>query len=135
MGPARILLVRESPSLADSVQLLLETVGYTVVPVNSLPLRRRSRAARSDPVEAVVVACNEPTSTMLDRLPAGLPETSRGAPTIVLGRPARERQGSTHPDVRFVALPLDTAGFVGLLAELVRHPAPGPADSSGPTAS
>jgi hypothetical protein len=121
MASGRILLVRETPSLADAVQLLLETVGYTVVPVNSLPLHsRRGRTRSVGPVEAVIFACNQPTSSMLERLPEALPEESRGVPTVVLGRPARELQGSTHPGVRFVGLPLDASSFLGLIGQLVR---------------
>ncbi|HYA56858.1 MAG TPA: hypothetical protein VEH57_00090 [Thermoplasmata archaeon] len=120
MESPRILLVRETPSLADSVQLLLETVGYRVVPVNSLPLpRRKGRARETGEVGAVIVACNEPTSAMLDRLPGALPEAYRGAPTIVLGRPAREEQSTAYPGVRFVGLPLDASSFIGLVGSLV----------------
>ena len=123
MVSGRILLVRETPSLADAVQLLLETVGYTVVPVNSLPVHsRRGRTRSVGAVEAVIFACNQPTSAMLERLPEALPEESRGVPTVVLGRPARELQGSTHPGVRFVGLPLDASSFLGLIGQLVRSP-------------
>ena len=116
MDRPRILLVRETPSLADSVKLLLETVGYTVVSVDSLPIpRRRGHAREVGRVDAVIVACNEPTSAMLERLPGALPAAYRGAPAIVLGRPARESQSTTHPGVRFVGLPLDASSFLGLV--------------------
>ena len=54
----------------------------------------------------------------LDRLPAALPAACRGVPTIVLGRPAREAQSSSHPDVRFVGLPLDASSFLGLVGSV-----------------
>lgn len=119
------MVVRETPSLADSLELLLETVGFRVVAESTVPdALARLADPRDEPVRAVVIACNLPRSEMLRSVPEQVPEPVRSVPVLVVGdRAAGSRQG-WPTNVRFVGLPFEARAFVDLLDSVtsVREP-------------
>lgn len=119
MGPPEVLVVRETPSLADSVQLLLETVGFRVVAYDS-PSRAFAhlREGGREPTLAVVVACNRGLCETLRGYPDHLSPVLRTLPVIVVGRTLEVPAGPWPANVRFVALPLQAKQFLALLDRL-----------------
>jgi len=114
-----VMVVRETPSLADSLQLLLETVGFRVVPEPSVPpALARLRSAEDDSVRAIVVACNQPRSDMLRGFPDSFPTEARDLPLLVVGGRAAESRRVWPPNVHFLGLPFEAREFVKLLNEL-----------------
>lgn len=119
MPTTAVLVVRETPSLADSVQLLLETVGFEVVPVDSVPpALARLQPNHHEPIRAIVVACNQPHCETLRRYPHDFPPDSRDLPLLVVGARAAESHRTWPSNVRFVGLPFEASGFVTLLNEV-----------------
>jgi DNA-binding response OmpR family regulator len=129
MDSPLVMVVRETPSLADSLKLLLETVGFRVEPEPSVPLAlARLRRADEEAVRAIVVACNRPGSEMLRGYPDSLPSEARDLPLLVVGGRAAESRRVWPQNVRFFGLPFETREFVRLLNELTasdsaEHPA------------
>lgn len=119
MDSPLVMVVRETPSLADSLGLLLETVGFRVEPQPSVPLAlARLRRADEDEVRAIVVACNQPGSEMLRGFPDSFPRQARDLPLLVVGGRAAESRRVWPPNVRFFGLPFEAREFVKLLNEL-----------------
>ncbi len=115
VGPS-VMVVRETASLADSVQLLLETVGFRVVPEEGVPeALERLADTRREPIRAVVVACNQARSEMLGAFPESFPSSARKLPLVVVGdRPSLARRGWPS-NILFVGLPFETRRFLELL--------------------
>lgn len=126
-GPL-VMVVRETPSLADSLGLLLETVGFRVEHEASVPLAlARLRRGNGETVRAIVVACNQPGSEMLRGFPESFPAEARELPLLVVGGRAAESRRVWPRNVRFFGLPFETREFVKLLNELTagapeKHP-------------
>jgi len=130
MGSPLVMVVRETPSLADSVQLLLETVGFRVVPEPSVPpALARLRSAEDDSVQAIVVACNQPQSDMLRGFPDLFPTEARSLPLLVVGGRAAQSRRVWPANVHFLGLPFVAREFVRLLNEVTSL------DSSGQRAA
>lgn len=123
-----VMVVRETASLADSVQLLLETVGFRVVAMDRVPEAiSRLAALGEEPIRAVVLASNQPRSEMLRVFPDAFPPGARHLPLVVVGdRSAHERHG-WPANVHFVRLPFETQQFLALLDTIMRGTAPLPA--------
>lgn len=119
MASPLVLVVRETPSLADSLQLLLETVGFRVrtepgIPVGELP----KEGSEPDEARAIVLACNRPRSEVLRGFPERFPPEDRELPLVVVGDRAAEARGNWPSNVHFVPLPFDARAFVKLVTEL-----------------
>ena len=125
MTAPQVLVVRETPSLADSVQLLLETVGFHVAAYDSVG-RAFARLREGDPsgIVATVVACNRASCDSLRNYPEGLPPAAAPIPLIVVGRSVELNDRRWPPNVRFVALPLQTKEFLAMLDRLAAHVGP-----------
>jgi len=122
-----LLVVRETPSLADSVQILLETVGFRVVSFGSIS----SALARIDdrtaePIRAFVVDCNQAYSETLRGYPESFPPQARDVPLLVVGQRALQDGRKWPPNVRSLGLPLDSGALVRALAQLTGLEAPSP---------
>lgn len=115
-GPL-VLVVRETPSLADSLQLLLETVGFRVRPEAGIP-SGPSPSGDEGSAQAIVLACNQPRSEVLRGFPDRFPPEYRGLPVVVVGGRAAAARGDWPPNVRFVGLPIDAGSLVKLIGEL-----------------
>jgi DNA-binding response OmpR family regulator len=114
-----VMVVPETPSLADSLGLLLETVGFRVETEPSVPLALdRLRRADVEPVRAIVVACNQPGSAILRAFPDSFPREARDLPLLVIGGRAAESRRVWPANVRFFGLPFEAREFVKLLNEL-----------------
>jgi hypothetical protein len=114
-----VVVVRETPSLADSLQLLLETVGFRVRTEPGIPTPYcESDGGHSGPARAIVLACNKPRSEVLRGFPDRFPAEDRDLPLVVVGDRAAEARGAWPPNVHFVALPFDARSFVKLLTDL-----------------
>ena len=114
-----VLVVRETPSLADSVQLLLETVGFRVVSFGTPESAIDRLADRSaEPVRAIVVACNRAYSETLRGYPQTFPADARSVPLLVVGSRALEGSRILPSNVRSLGLPLDGAALVSALTHL-----------------
>jgi len=114
-----VLVVRETPSLADSVQILLETVGFRVVSfatVASALDRIGDRTA--EPIRAVVVAGNQPFSETLRGYPQRFPPDARSVPILVVGSRALQDAKIWPSNVKSLDLPLDAGTLVSALAVL-----------------
>lgn len=114
-----VLVVRETPSLADSVQILLETVGFRVVSFGSLASTLDRIGDRSaEPIRAIVVACNQAYSETLSGYPQSFPADARTLPILVVGQ--RPLQGARiwPSNVRSLGLPLDASTLVSALTHL-----------------
>jgi DNA-binding NtrC family response regulator len=123
-----VLVVRETPSLADSVQILLETVGFRVVSFGSLSSALERISDRSaEPVRAIVVACNQAYSETLAAYPDSFPQESREVPVVVVGQRALQGGRKWPPNVRSLGLPLDSGALVMALACATGIEAAGPA--------
>jgi FixJ family two-component response regulator len=119
MDSPLVMVVRETPSLADSLALLLETVGFRVEPQPSAPLAlARLRRTDEEAVRAIVVACNQPGSEMLRGFPDSFPTDARDLPLIVVGGRAAGSRRVWPRNVRFFGLPFEAREFVKLLNEL-----------------
>jgi DNA-binding response OmpR family regulator len=124
-----VMVVRETPSLADSVQLLLETVGFRVDSEPSVPRAlARLRSPDEDGFRAIIVACNQPRSEMLRGYPDSFPMDARDLPLLVVGGRAAESRRVWPANVHFLGLPFEAREFVRLLNELTasdstEHPA------------
>ncbi|HXY47683.1 MAG TPA: hypothetical protein VEK13_07315 [Thermoplasmata archaeon] len=114
-----VLVVRETPSLADSLELLLDTVGFRVrsepkitpdtPPVDGEP---------HEPPQAIVLASNKPRSESLLDFPDQFPCGLRDLPLVVVGGRAAEARGHWPANVHFVGLPIEPRSFVKLLSDL-----------------
>jgi hypothetical protein len=114
-----VLVVRETPSLADSVQILLETVGFRVVSFGSFASAvDRIQDRRAEPIGAIVVACNQAYSETLRTYPDGLPEDARSVPLLVVGQRALQSRSKLPGNVRSLGLPLDAGSLVSALTHL-----------------
>jgi len=117
-GPL-VLVVRETRSLADSVQLLLETVGFRVVAENRAPAAlARLASDREEPIRAVVVVCNQPNSEVLRGFPESFPPVARALPLLVVGDRVAETRRSWPPNVRFLGLPIEANRLVDQLGRM-----------------
>lgn len=114
-----VLVVRETPSLADSVQILLETVGFRVVSFGTVGSAvDRIGDPSAEPIRAVVVACNEPFSETLRGYPQSFPSEARAVPLLVVGSRALQGAKIWPSNVRSLGLPLDAGKLVSALAVL-----------------
>ncbi len=114
-----VLVVRETPSLADSVQILLETVGFRVLSFGSLsPALERIVDRTAEPIRAIVVACNQAYSETLRSYPESLPEEARAVPLLVVGQRALQGGRKWPPNVRSLGLPLNSDTLVAALTHL-----------------
>jgi DNA-binding NtrC family response regulator len=114
-----VLVVRETPSLADSVQILLETVGFRVVSFGTVASALDRIADRSaEPIRAVVVACNQPFSETLRGYPQSFPADARSIPVLVVGSRALQVGHIWPSNVRSMGLPLDAKTLVSALTHL-----------------
>lgn len=114
-----VLVVRETPSLADSVQILLETVGFRVVSFGSLSSALERISDRSaEPIRAIVVACNQAYSETLRGYPDSVPEDARSVPVLVVGQRALQGGRKWPANVRSLGLPLDSGALVAALTHL-----------------
>jgi len=114
-----VLVIRETPSLADSVQILLETVGFRVVSFGSLASAlERVRDVGAEPLSAIVVACNQPYSETLGGYPSTFPDEAQKLPLLVVGRRAVQMRQLLPPNVRSLGLPLDSGALVSALTHL-----------------
>jgi len=126
-----VLVVRETPSLADSVQILLETVGFRVVSFGSLgSALDRIDDRTAEPIRAVVVACNQAYSETLRGYPDSFPPEARDVPLLVVGQRALQGGRTWPPNVRSLGLPLDAGALVNALAHLTGIEAPEPPASA-----
>ena len=125
-GPV-VMVVRETTSLADSVQLLLETVGFRVVAMDRVAEAvARLAALGEEPIRAVVLASNQPRSDKLRIFPEAFPPGARNLPLVVVGdRSAHERHG-WPANVHFVRLPIETRRFLELLDSIMHGSRPVP---------
>ena len=123
-----VLVLRETPSLADSVQILLETVGFRVVSFSSLTSAVERMEDRSaEPFRAIVVASNQAYSGAMSGYPDSFPERARAVPLLVVGQRAFHERRSWPPNVRWLGLPLDAGALVSALTHLTG------VEPSGPT--
>jgi hypothetical protein len=114
-----VLVVRETPSLADSVQILLETVGFRVVSFGGLASALdRIEDGTAEPIRAIVVACNQAYSETLRGYPASFPVEARSIPLLVVGQRAFQRGRIWPINVRSLGLPLDAGALVSELTHL-----------------
>jgi hypothetical protein len=114
-----VLVVRETPSLADSVQILLETVGFRVVSFGSVASALERIADRTaEPIRAIVVACNQAVSETLRSYPMSFPTEARSVPLLVVGQRALQGGKIWPSNVRSLGLPLDGRALVSALTHL-----------------
>lgn len=114
-----VLVVRETPSLADSVQILLETVGFRVVSFGSLASALDRIGDRTaEPIRAIVVACNRALSETLRGYPQSFPAEARSVPVLVVGQRPLEGTKIWPSNVRSLGLPLDASALVSALTHL-----------------
>jgi len=119
MASPLVMVVRETPSLADALQLLLETMGFRVRPEPGIPPADIAREGRdAEPVRAIVLACNKPRSEVLRGFPDRFPAANRDLPLVVVGSRAADARGAWPPNVHFVGLPFDARSFVKMLSDL-----------------
>ena len=117
-GPL-VLVVSETSSLADAIQLFLETVGFRVVPEARPPAAlARLASEREEPVRAIVIACNQPSSDMLRGFPESFPAQARELPLLVVGDLAADTRRTWPPNVRFFGLPLEADRLVDQLRRM-----------------
>jgi len=123
-----VLVVRETPSLADSVQILLETVGFRVLAFSSRASAvDRIQDADAEPIRAIVVACNQVVSETLRGYPETFPEAARSVPLLVVGQRALEVGRKWPMNVRSIGLPLDSGALVRAITHLTGiEPSPPP---------
>jgi FixJ family two-component response regulator len=127
MAIPQVVVVRETPSLADSVQLLLETVGFHVLAYDSpsKAFAHVREGGQGVPV-AIVVACNRSSCETLRTYPGHLPPYLLPLPVIVVGRSVAVPNGTSPSNVRFVALPLQAKEFLAMLDRLASTHVSGP---------
>lgn len=114
-----LLVVRETPSLADSVQILLETVGFRVLSFTSLPpALERIEDGSAEPIRAIVVACNQSYCETLRGYPESFPEAARGVPLLIVGQRALQGRKKWPANLRSLGLPLDSGALVTALTHL-----------------
>ena len=114
-----VLVVRETPSLAGSVQILLETVGFRVLSFGSVASALERIADRAaEPIAAIIVACNQAVSETLRGYPLSFPVEARSVPLLVVGQRALQSSRIWPPNVRSLGLPLDAKALVSALAQL-----------------
>jgi len=114
-----VLVIRETPSLADSVQILLETVGFRVVSFGSLgSALERIEDRTAEPIRAVLVACNQVYSETLRGYPESFPPEARTVPILVVGQRALRDAKIWPSNVRSLGLPLDAGALVSALTHL-----------------
>jgi hypothetical protein len=114
-----ILVVRETPSLADSLELLLDTVGFRVRSESKItPDTPSTDGVPPEPPQAIVLACNKPRSESLLGYPDQIPFGLRDLPLVVVGGRAAEARGHWPSNVHFVGLPIEPRSFVKLLGDL-----------------
>ena len=114
-----VLVIRETPSLADSVQILLETVGFRVVSFGGLSSALdRIKDRTAEPIRALVVACNQAYCESLRGYPESFPEEARTVPLLVVGQRALQGGRRWPPNVTSMGLPLDSGALVRALANL-----------------
>ncbi len=112
------LVVRETPSLADSVQVFLETLGFRVTTADlAAEAALRLSDATQDPVDLIVVACNRARSELLETYPEAFPDDARRLPVIVVGDPFAETRRTWPSNVKRLPLPLETSVLARLLDE------------------
>ncbi len=115
------MVVRETPSLADSVEELLSLEGYRVVPVPTAHQGvRLLNSRRGHLITATVVVCNEPICTGLDILEADQYRT----PLIVLGWRGSPFAGRQHPNVVLLRLPISPGALLESLRSVTEPPRP-----------
>lgn len=121
-----VLVVRETPSLADAVQILLETVGFRVLAFGSrTSALERIEDRNAEPIRAIVVACNQAYSETLRGYPETFPAGARAVPLLVVGQRSFQAGRRWPANVRSLGLPLDSGSLLNALAQLTGiEPAP-----------
>ena len=123
-----VLVVRETPSLAASVQILLETVGFRVLSFGSVASALDRIGDRTaEPIGAIIVACNQAVSETLRGYPLSFPPEARSVPLLIVGQRALQGGRIWPPNVRSLGLPLDAKALVSVLAQLTGLEAGAPA--------
>jgi hypothetical protein len=128
--PRRVLLLKETPSLGDAVQELLEAIGDHVEPARSSE-EAALQAQSSSRFDLVISACNRRPSGLLRLLGTVPSAPTRRLPVVVVGSPLEE--GGTPPSwpVHTVSLPLVPDTFISLLDRVAPGPAPEPPSQPG----
>ncbi len=117
------MVVRETPSLADSVEELLTSEGYQVRRVNGTDEAvRLLDTPRGRTVRAAVVVCNEPVCSGLE----GLKSLLGRVPILVLGWRGLPFITRGPSDVTLVRLPISAGALLDNLRALTEGPASGP---------
>lgn len=112
------MVVRETPSLADSVQELLSSEGYRIRTVSSAREGRKLlESSRGRSVRATVIVCNEPVCSGVDTLAASESTT----PVIVLGWRGAHFPAEGNTKLLLLRLPISAGLLLASLRSLV-HP-------------
>lgn len=112
-----VLLLKETPSLGDAIQELLEAIGDQVELARS---PEQAAASVQDPgrFDVVISACNRRPSGLL-RLLRDLPASRTGrVPVVFVGSPLDEAPAPPSGPVHTVALPMVPESFVSLLGRI-----------------
>ncbi len=123
-----ILLLKETPSLGDAVQELLEAIGDQVKLARS-PEEAASSVRAPGRFDVVISACNRRPSGLL-RLLRDRPASGTGSvPVVFVGSPLDDALPPPCGPVHTVSLPLIPETFVSLLTRV----APGHAPETPPS--
>ena len=120
MSQVAVLVVRETPSLADSVEELLLSEGYHIRrAVDGHEAMKIVSRAHRIPIQAILVVCNEPVCSNMDSI-ATLGLT---IPVLVLGWRGPAFEDEAHEQITFLRLPI-TAGRLLEEVRLATHRSP-----------
>lgn len=113
------MVVRETPSLADSVEELLVSEGYRVRRVaNAREGSEFLRTGRGRQVRATVMVCNEPVCRGFDTMT----QATSGPPLIVLGWRGSPLAGQDRSNVVLLPLPISAEALLSNLRTLAGSP-------------
>lgn len=112
-----VLLLKETPSLGDAVQELLEAIGDHVESAGSAE-EAVSGVQIPSRFDLVVSACNRRPSSLLRLLGKAPPSKVRLLPVVVVGDPLGETHVPALWPIHKVPLPLVPENFVSLLSRV-----------------
>lgn len=115
--PREVLLLKETPSLGDAVQELLEAIGDHVESARSAE-EAVSGVQIPSRFDLVVSACNRRPSSLLRLLGKAVPSKTRLLPVVVVGDPLGETHIPALWPIHTVPLPLVPENFVSLLTRV-----------------